>query len=282
MKKIIILILIFITTILSAKITEEQRDNYLKVSKAGEFLKYSNSQSKKQLATLLISKNTKANVLMKKIFEDFVTNPKRQNLYKDLFLDLNISDYNKMISFYGTKVGMKYARATRLLKDNMTYDEISTEYQRLKSNNILSYEKEILLANIAKEFNLIDLKVKLKEDVYLFQQFLEDNKKVEIEKNKKRRLLFFKNETENYQTKFMGVLYKNFSHSELIKVLNYASTKEGKTEQLYIFKGLTKLTHEHMIGIKKNLKKWGEIYLCQDYTLESKWYPPNCKNYLGE
>jgi hypothetical protein len=164
----------------------------------------------------------------------------------------------------------------------MTYDEIYTEYKRLKSKNILSYEKEILLVDIAKEFNLIDLKVKLKEDVYVFQQFLEDNKKVEIEKNKKKRLLFFKNETENYQTKFMGVLYKAFSHSELIEVLNYASTKEGKTENQYIFKGLTKLSYAQIEGIKKNFNKWGEMYLCQDYTLESKWYPPNCKNYLDK
>jgi hypothetical protein len=126
MKKIFLLVLIFITTILSAKITEEQLNNYLKVSRAGEFLKYSNSQSKKQLATLLIFNNANANALMKKVFEDFVTNPKRQNHYKNEFLDLNISMYKKMMSFYRTEVGVKYARAIRL-RDNMTYDEIYTE-----------------------------------------------------------------------------------------------------------------------------------------------------------
>jgi len=225
MKKLVrmLIVITFFSHTVYADISKEKLYTYLDISQGGAmFLSY-------HFDTLLkFSKKGYDKKSLKKMASD----DKYLNLYTSEFVKLNDTYYNKIIEFYKTNVGKKYAK--------VIYDMAKINKNRFKElykQNKCADDKQILIGKISKELNLINLKMaSAKKSFYAINA---------IQPNHLKKSIY---EMEIYESTYKSkliqrekmiscIMYKNFTLKELKEVYMYASSEIGKHEAKLMYEG---------------------------------------------
>lgn len=245
--KIFITILISINLLcinIHADISRDKLYTYLDISVGGAmFLSY-HSDTIIKFARKGLDKES-----LKKMLDD----EKYLNLYTSDFIKLNNVYYDEIIKFYKTDVGKKYTKSMY----NMSKID-KHEIKRLYSQNKCSNNKQMLIAKIRNELNLIDFKMEFAKKSFDNINTLQSNDlkksiyEMEISKSTYKAKLI-------QREKIMSCIrYENFTLKELKEVYKYASTEVGKYEVKLMYEGFArylKVFLEDIRSIQKNTKE---------------------------
>lgn len=262
-----ILILTVLLTIISntyADITLAQVDKYLKISRAGEIIKLDEALLEKQFYQRMNLNKKDAKLPIQIEFQSFLNSIERVEICKNNFLKLNRLNYKKIIKFYKSDIGQKYAKAYNKF-GNMTRKDMEKKYIELKENGTLYDKKEDIIRRISEQSNFINSRIKLWENTVIFTT---QTITLDLQYRMQKRI-------EEYQPIFMGVIYAKFSEDELLIILNSIGSIL-KNETIYINNLVLDLSKYNIITSIKNFERWKNIRLCQEYTLDSESYPKFC------
>lgn len=266
--------------LLYAEITDKQVDRYMEISRAKTLLSGAQYKIVKKYATfftssyLVVGRNLsniskeKAKILGRKSVKSFVRTQEFVKEFRNTFKKIDSDVYKDIVAFYMTDTGKKLVKAGIPIK-NLIITKESLEYVNRVRNTVVSYKKQKLLDTIAEEFNIIELKMKLKKE--LLMAFSKRDGSEYSREELAQDLVNIQKNFKAYNKILMHITYLDFNESELQEVLKYASSKAGKLDmklmyeallnyKLIIFKNLDYCMNEPIRNaIQKNNKKLKEI-----------------------
>lgn len=220
--------------ILHAEISKEQLYKYLEISVGGAmFFPYHHD--------ILVRFAEQG--LDKEFLKGMVDDEKYLNLYTSDFSKLNDKEYNKMVEFYKTDVGRKYAKSV--------YDMAKIDRKKIKKlyeQNKCSNNKQALINKIEKELNLVKYKNESRKETIDPMFSLHPNSK---EKSRYETQLYNYEGSElaNYDMMISCILFKDFTLEELNKIYDYASSEVGRLEIELAYKGFSRYIMVFMADI---------------------------------
>jgi len=222
-KKINILLLITVlNTLLFAKVTNEDVEKYLKISRGGTIVKYTFLFEYREYFSRINSIDIKkANKQTIKKYKSFIFNSKYEDIFFKTFSELDDTSYFEIMAFYKTKLGKKYAQTFReLYKKDIAVELIGLILE--KNNNIVLPKKRNLVIEINKAlysryYMNIEKNIFFKTSGGVMLEYVNSHKIVPQTVN------------DEYFEVFNELAYKDFSNEELSQILEYAKTY-GKIE----------------------------------------------------
>lgn len=252
-----LLLVTLLVSDVSAKITEKQLDRYMSVSRGGAQLKYMQNKSFYNIVDIydLDLNNTtdpRGNGILDKLNdEEYV------NLYtKEIKIKLNPKEYKKIMSFYTTKVGKKYANTLIkkfIFKEKKTDIKIHENFRKIIKVSPYSIVKKEFIYAIMNELDVLKIGMKSSEELEKNrQQFLSniDSKNMidtptkVIKERSKKSYAFMK----KWFVEVNMIYFQNFTEDELESVLQYVSSV-GKIEYNLIVAGV----NPYYIGVLKDI-----------------------------
>jgi len=269
---IILLINIF-TLNTYANISKSKIEQYYHLSREKNTYKCLQSLLNNKLLTMTNSIEEKYRPQLIKDIQRYIENPNHEIAYKNAFLSLDSGLYEKLISFYKTKIGKKYAKAINKMR--LSEESIRDKYIKLKANNQISTYRSELISSLIKELNTLEIKID-----YEYAFFLTRAKVMHITSNletlTQKHMIDFKVQQEEYEPIFMSVLLIDFSETDLIKLLKFAQLKSLQLEEKYHINAQYNFYKDIALSINKITDKLTMIPLCKNFTIDET-YPKGCK-----
>ena len=272
-----ILYKILLATILfssvSAEISQNQVDEYMKVSMGGALLKYlQNKLFYIALDTYKIDINGSKKI--SRLIKENLNSEEYVTLFtKDIKENLESYEYDEIMTFYKTDIGKKYAHA---IEKNFIFHkhkldiQIHEEFNEFIKQSPFSETKQILIDEIAKELHTFKIGLKLSEEFeYARQKELHLIDKTDNYVIKKRTTKSYNN-AKKWDKEVAMIQFKDFTENELNKVLCYASTKVAKKEYLLTAKGdnaySIKVIHDMILGLKEKSVSYKSRNITERYA----------------
>ena len=250
----IILLLSLVTPKLFADITQEQLDEYMKISRGGQVLDYYKRNIVKGFARRVEIKHR--DVVMNQL-TTILNNKEVLEKFNKNFKDLNETIYYEIMKFYNTEEGKKSVKSTtnfstinkKEMEDILRKCKINHTKDCLKNIdlsflNTLSKSKKILLKKVTHQFDVIKIKRVFSKQSMLSMNLIYKKEyqysNEFIERYSTRDDLDY-NETTS---KISYFVFKNFSEDELIKIVAYALSDAGEEEYKLIEEGIISYTNE--------------------------------------
>lgn len=256
MKRILkLLILLSILNMpIFAKITEEEVDEYLEVSRGGQLtMLVLATVYDTVFDTICNMKIENLNEVTKKKYQNFIFNPKYIENFREVIIGIDTKDYTEIMAFYETKLGQKYTQSFKVLySDDIIRKLLVFLEQRLK--NPSSKNKLKLIKQINKVLN---------EDTFLIDyignimdfEYKREIEKYKLSQNEVNRLMkVSKKYTSNIDNSLeikSEYIYRDFTDEELLEILEYVKIY-GKIELEFV----TKALREYLNSLKKDAVQW--------------------------
>ena len=254
----ILLLLILVTPKIFADITQEQFNQYMKISRGGYILNFYEN-----MLSLAIADKLNILYLRKDILE-ISKQDRFVKKYRENFMKLNINNYTKIIKFYKISLGKKSINAIKNLKNLPEMNKIRKQcnnilnedcFKYIESNSFyhLSKRKKILLTQIAEKYDIQKIKRNLMYKSLIAMNSIYKNKYKYSDEFIKKYTTYNNSNYDEITKNITFLIYYRFTEKELETILNYALSNAGQKEYILIEEGITKYTNEF---IRVMLKKF--------------------------
>ncbi len=261
-----ILYKILLATILfssvSAEISQNQVDEYMKVSRSGSFLQYLQDDMFYRIVDIYkVDLNNTSNEVVNRIKME-LNSPTYVKKYTDKFKALSASEYATMIAFYHTPTGKKYAK---IIEKDFKVDENSSRaaliasFKKFLVKHPFSEEKKVLIEQIMKTLNIVDINIKTSEEFEIYiRHILPIKYKIYCNKIKsvvaiKKNIKESYNYMKSWEEETNMIYFKDFSEEELKEVLEYTETNIAKVEYRLMMEARNSYYEEVMNDIMEDL-----------------------------
>jgi len=255
-----ILLVTLLLSNVSAEISQSQVDEYMKVSRGGAFLQYLQDDMFYRIVDIYkVDLNNTAKEVFHRI-KDELNNPDYVKKYTEKFKLLDSYGYPKMILFYDTPTGKKYANVIEKdfkLDQNSSRAALSVSFKNFLVENPFSKEKKMLIHKITQNLNVVSVFVKTMEEFYIYKKHtlplkynIHNIKSIETIKKeiKKSHAL-----NRAHQEETDMIYFKDFSEEELKEVLKYTETDIAKLEYKLMMEARNSYYKEVMNDIMEDL-----------------------------
>ncbi|MCF6245633.1 MAG: hypothetical protein L3J43_11445 [Sulfurovum sp.] len=256
--KILLVTLLFSS--ISADISQSQVDEYMKVSRTGAFLQYLQDAMFYQIVRIykLDLNNTSNEVL--DLIKNKLNSQAYVGQYTEKFKLLDSSQYNKMMSFYYTPTGKKYAKVIEKdfkLDKNSSRATLSASFKKFLLKNPFTEEKKMLIRKITQNLNVVAIFIKTMEELNIYKKYtlplkynIDSIKSIEVIKKEIKKNYALNREHEE-ETNM--IYFKDFSEEELKEILDYTATDIAKLEYRLMMEARNSYYKEVMSDIMKDL-----------------------------
>jgi len=257
----VILLLSLVTPKLFADITQAQLDEYMKVSRAGQVLKFYQKVLSQNTIDMLIIENTTDRESAKVEILELLNDSESMEYFNRYFKKLDNNTYNKIMDFYNSKVGIKSERITSLyFNSNEIIPELDKIFKKCKNPkkddcfkyldiskiNSLSESKKVLLEKVFKEFDAVKIKRDFRRILYIsmngvFKKNYQYSNEF-IEKHSTLGNVKYDETSQNITFMF----FKDFTEKELEEIISYGLSDASKKEYKLIEDAIVAYTNEYI------------------------------------
>lgn len=253
--KTTVIILALMTFNIYGNITQQELDEYLKTSRAGQLLNCYQGIIIRSFAMNIPNRNDR--VFFRKSLLELSNKKEILEKFTKGFKELDKSDYKKIMNFYQTNEGNKSVEATykfspfhkrknkinSVLKCKNFLTEDCFKYLDLTNFHLLPVDQKNLIKQVEEYYSIIKFKRDIRKYLLLAMN-LASKKSHQFSNEYIQKYAIYNDLNYHQTTKNLTYLYfQDFSKSELEIIVNYASSREGKLEFHLIEDGIVHYTN---------------------------------------